>query len=331
MKNKKGQNGWVVVPLVILAIAAILWVSTEYIDKNKSDNPLSIGNSNGVNYPIESLSGNHVNLETGTTEGSDDLEFYDLGADISDSTVTARETVTFSSGTLNDTSITHLTSGMTQKSMDAYLDGSTNYYDHKIENWGFNYNPNTGKAILVTDDSDSGSVGSYDIGTFADIDAPEALDTGFADNSDGTINYSIGTGDGTVYMDLELGNDEADSKIEDMVLCIGDTASSLEGDELAGITVSRKDGDSIGSVPSDLLSLFNAAAGTGSYACSPIGDVGGLVKGTYRFTIEITEANFGASESFQIGVDDLGAWKARQQPSNGLKATAEEVSIVRVA
>lgn len=299
------------------------------IGVDSAGNPVTL--SAGV--PVESLSVTQINKYTEVTEGGDDVEFWDKGADITDSTKSPREALDLSSGAVTDTSVPNLRSGDTQATKDLYIEGTGNYYDDKVNSWKIDYNVQTGKGALVVDGHVSKSLVATDVGTFSDFDAGvAAVDTGFQDNADGTLTYNITSGDGVgVYFDLVLGNDEDKSDLRGVVLCIGDNDGDLEGDEITTFNMQKQSGNSIGNTPTSLLTQFNEAAGSKGTSCVDLGDIEGLLTGTYRFTISWTEANWAADEEFELIMDDNGAFNGRDYPSRNSKATAEDLVIDRAA
>lgn len=337
MKGKRGNAGALTVGIGLLVVLGIFVLGGIGYNMyfGDSDGTLSVSGGTagsvttaGGGVLAEQLTVNQINKYTEVKEGSNSLEFWDKNADISDSSKSPREEIQLSGGTNTTTAISTILSDDTQATKDLYIDGGSSYYDDKVTQWMLNYNAETGKGLLVVDGHSSGGAQSVDIGTFADFDTLEAVDTGIVANAAaGTYNYSEGTGDGTVYIRLELGNDEVDSEIRDMVFCVGDDDGDLEGNEITSLTISRYTGDSIGTINSDILDLFSDAAGTGSTSCTPIGDVIGLKKGVYQIDMEINEANLESGEEWEFLVDDLGSVKARSYPSRDLKATVEDVTI----
>lgn len=326
----------ILVVLGIFGILALLAFALFGGAAVKSVAPGSGGDDNdkpSVGVVVESLSVTQINRLSRATEGSNDLEFWDKGADVKDTTLSARETLTLSSGAVTDTSVPSMKSSDDDSSKDLYIDGGATYYDQKVDNWEIQYNEQTGKGVVVAD-GPSGAVEATAVGAFADMDTADAVETGFVQSGAGTINYSLTSGDGTAYIRLAMGNDNTNTVLKDVVFCIGDSDGDLEGDELSSLSISRYSGESIGDVPANALPLFTAAAGTSSFSCQKVGDIvneDSLKKGVYQINFGITEANFADTEEFEISMDDLGGWKARQYPSRNLKATAEDVTIQRTA
>lgn len=336
--NRKGQAfpyivggvfiGFVVV--VSLFLFGVIGAGTQVsIGSGGSDTDTD---STSMGVPVDSIVMQQTNKHTKATEGSNDAEFWDKGANVADTSLSPRETLTFSSGAVTDTTVPSLRSNFGPADMDLYVEGGSSYYDMKVTSWDIDYNEQTGKGVL-NGPGPSGSVTAVDIGTFKDIDTLDAVDTGFAlaaAGTPGTYNYSNTTGDGSAYIRLAIGNDEPDSELSKTVFCIGDSDSDLEGDEFTSMTISSYSGANVGSINSNLLPLFSQAAGTGSMVCTSIGDIVGVTSGIYQIDFVIDEQKWNAEE-FEIGIDDLGGWKARQYPSSDLKATAEDVVLVSVA
>ncbi len=321
--------------LGIIALAAILGSLMLFgvinVDREKAvDTPTdSAGNPVAVGVNVESLAALQVNAYSDATEGGNDLEFWDLGADVSDTSKSPREVLTLASGSVTDTSVPSLRSGDSQVTKDLWVEGNQTYYDQKIVDWEIQYNEQTGKGVLQMN-GPSGSANAVAFGSFADMDTATAVDTGFIQAGAGTINYSLAAGDGTAYIRLTLGNDASNSELKGVVFCIGDADGDLEGNEVSAISINRYSGSSIGTVPSNALALFSGAAGTSSTKCQSVGDIvndGGLTKGEYQIDFTIVEANFASGEEWEIAMDDLGSYKARQYPSGHLKATTEDVVV----
>jgi len=344
--GKKGLTAIIGVFLGVIAMMAVIgaaWFISDMRFKAGTALPGSTGGTNpgtgnpgtmpsttnGV--PIDSLQALQQEKYSKSTEGSNDLEFWAYGADVTDTLLSAREVLTLSSGAVTDTSVPNLRSAYTQNDMDLWVEGASAYYDKKVPTWSFSYNEQTGKGVLNGDGS-NGAVEAENIGTFAALDTLDAVDTGVvASGSSGIYNYSNTTGDGTVYIRFNLGNDESSSVLKDVVLCIGDPAGGLEGNEITSISVSKYSGSSVGNVPSNMLSYFTQAAGTGSFYCAKIGDIvndGQITKGVYQMDLTVSENNFISGEYFIVAVDDNGGYKARQFPSQNLKATVEDVEII---
>lgn len=331
MKNKKGVTT-LLLAAIIVAVAIV--ASVGVMKFGGSGETMNFGGGGGfepgvevVGVPVESLAVLQINKMTKTTEGSDDVEFWDLGADIKDASKSARESLDLSSGAVTDTSVPALRHTDSHRTKDLYIEGTGNYYDEKVDAWKIDYNLQTGKGVLVVESTDSTYLEATDVGTFADMDVAVAMDTGFALKSAGIYYYNKTVGDGTVYIRFELGNDEVDSELRDVVFCIQDADKDLEGDEITAMTISKYSGDSIGNMQSNILTLFSNAAGSGGASCMNVGTIEGLKKGVYQIDITFNEDNCADGEEFEIIMDDLGSAYARDYPSRNLKAAAEDVVI----
>jgi len=274
--------------------------------------------------PVETLKVKVLDKYTMNPVQDVQVQFYAPGADVKNPNVKPLDVLT------TDSEGTGTTTKMiiqTNTNYDVYLNGSSSYYDRKIENWYINYNPDTGKGTLIA--NGKGYVEAVAVGTFTDLsNIPEASSSINTSAGTDTIAYDESAGDGSAYFQIDIGNRKANSELHDVVLCFMDSDGDMEGDEITDITATFVSGDASIVLESNLLGYWQDAMGAGGKACVDVADViGPGRKARYEIAMTINEANWDSGEEFEIVLDDNGDASGKQYPSRSTKATQDKVIV----
>jgi len=274
--------------------------------------------------PIESLKVSVKNKYTMDEIQDVQVEFWEVGADVSDPNQRPLDEVTTNSEGIGTTTSMIIQTG---KSYDVWFNGSSTYYDEKVENYVINYNPQTGKGYLLVDEKSY--YPAVPVGSFADLssisEASSCVNTSYATD---TIAYDLSACDGTFYIRLDLGNSKANSELHDVVMCFRDSDGDMEGDEITGITATYVSGSTRVVVPGNLLGYWKDGMGAAGKRCFKIADsLGPGEKARWELSFTVNEGNFASGEEFEITVDDLGDYGAKQYPSGSAKASPDNLII----
>ncbi len=280
-------------------------------------------------FPVESMKINAKNTYTQAAANTE-YKLYEKGADVTDPDVQPLTEGVLAAGTATDTSYL-FSSCDTEADKDLWMNGSTTYYDDKVSDWHIDYNPDTGKGVLIFDTTET-FYRATPVGTLTNFDT---ADSNTSTNDAGTDSFTIDEtrASGSFALTWSLGNSAANTEIHNMVLCFQDYNSTgvLEGSEITAIDISYVSGDDIdtkGTLSGNKISMFKDAAGTGGYICREIADVvGSNDKGKYEFSFTISEAAWAKGEILAMFIDDLGGYKANEYPSGSTKATVSPVYI----
>jgi len=284
------------------------------------------------------------NKYTQAASGNHDFELWMKGADTSDPNQVAVTTATTSSGKATDTSGLW-ESCFDDSDYDLYTEGGSTYYDGLVDDWYLVYQENTADSLMhfIEDGQDRIWHAVLPIGTISDFDTAASCngatcgtaDTAELDDS-GTdeITYNETAGDGTFYVEYDIGNAVSQTSLKDVVMCFQDAntgSDALEGNEVSSLSIQFISGTDIRSPNSpmrgDIVQIWKESAGTGSYVCRPFATlVDGAVTGRYRFTFTVSATNWGADEQIKMIFDDNGAYGAFEYPSGDAKATASGVT-----
>ena len=273
-------------------------------------------------FPVETLKATVKDKYTMADVSGVSIKFYSPGADITDPYVLPLDTITISSGTGTTTNYII----QTNTPYDVYLDGNTSYYDEKL-NFEISYNKDRGVGYLLV--NGQSYVSATNVGTFVDVDSLAEKSSAVQDTGTDTIMYNESVGAGSFWIKLDIGNDEANSELRDVVLCFRDVGTdALDGDEVTGLSATYVSGSSKINIPGDLLKYWQDSAGSGGAVCIKIADsLGSSEKARWAFDFTVDESNWDANEKFAITFDDLGDYQEKQYPSRKTKATAESLTI----
>ena len=255
------------------------------------------------------------------------VQFYEPGANVRNPNVKPLFSATTDS---NGYATISRTMRVDSASYDIYLNGSTNYYDEKLEagSWKIDYNPQTGKGLLVVDNKEY--IEATAVGEFYDLsNIPEASSAINTSAGPDTIAYIKSVGDGSAYFQIDIGNKKAMSELRDVVFCFMDSDGDMEGDELSGLTSTViNPGDGSIQLESNLLGYWQDAMGPGGKSCFKVADVikGGM-KARFEINMVVNEANWDPGEEFEIVLDDLGDAGAKDYPSRSTKAPQEKLIV----
>ena len=287
--------------------------------------PVVVEKESGVQagLPIESLKVKVVNKFTMDPVSGVQIEFWKVGGDPSDPNQEPLDEITTGSDGTGSTTSMILQTG---RNYDIYFNGSTTYYDEKIENWEINYNPETGKGFLLV--AGNSFYEAVPFGAFVDVDTlPEYQSGVLNDTGTDSVAYDESAGTGSVWFKMDIGNANANSELWDVVMCFRDSDGDMEGDEITGFTASYVSGSTAISIPGSLLGYWTDAMGPGGKRCISIASkLGSAEKARWQFDLTIDESNFDTGEEFEITFDDLGDYSAKQYPSKSTKASAETLT-----
>ena len=134
------------------------------------------------------------------------------------------------------------------------------------------------------------------------------------------IYYNKTNGDLSYYIDVTLGADGANKKLQSPVLCfVNDHTNPFDGDEFTAVTLQRQSGTDFG-MPTDITDYVN------DKECVPMGAwIEGGQTGVYRMQFTAVNANLAATtDVMYIYPDDMGEYLGKDILRN-TKATAGAV------
>lgn len=157
----------------------------------------------------------------------------------------------------------------------------------------------------------SGEAGSSNEIMMGADSTPAASDVMYYNKTNGDLSY---------YIDITLGADGANKKIQSPVLCfVNDHSNPFDGDEFTAVTLQRQSGTDFG-LPTDITDYVNNAD------CVPMGAyIEGGQTAVYRMQFTAVNANLAAStDVMYIYPDDMGSYLGKDVLRN-TKATAGAV------
>lgn len=157
----------------------------------------------------------------------------------------------------------------------------------------------------------SGEAGSSNEIMMGEDSTPAASDVMYYNKTNGDLSY---------YIDITLGADGANKKIQSPVLCfVNDHSNPFDGDEFTAVTLQRQSGTDFG-LPTDITDYVNNAD------CVPMGAyIEGGQTAVYRMQFTAVNANLAAStDVMYIYPDDMGSYLGKDVLRN-TKATAGAV------
>jgi len=253
------------------------------------------------------------------------VNFWDPDVNPSDPNAVAIDTVTLASGVGGTTSSVL----MTNTPYRITFDGDATYYDAE---YGGSSAPDTLPSPTTTSATisqvtihfpDVVTVGTYEdpleeAATDGTVNGQTtAVNITTATNEiclssdtpadDDTLVYDESVGDGSFYIDVDIGNSQSNTEIKGAVMCFEYESSSVrpEGNELSALTMQLRTGTDLGT-PSDILNYWKS-----DRTCIALGTPRGGASSTYRLTASVTEGNLDASDDFAIRFDDLGGISAQ--------------------
>jgi hypothetical protein len=271
--------------------------------------------------PVESLTGVLKNKFTMAAVTDGFYRFYTVGADVSDPYVKALDSIDVSGGASTNLVV------QTGKAYDIYYesDGAT-YYDEKIDNWQINYNPETGKGYLMS--GDKSYLGISPVGAFVDPTSTPEEQAGMNDTAGNAIYYGNATLGGSGWWKMDIGNNNANSVLKDVVMCFRDNDGDMEGNEVTAFTASYDSGTTAIQIPGSLQQYWEDAMGGAGAQCFKIAsELGGSQKARWQFSMTVDETTWIESEEFEMTFDDLGGYLAKQYPSRSVKAAAVSLTV----
>lgn len=325
--------------IVGIAAVLILGVWTGYIKLDKMNLPFSVaqsGDSAAIEgcdqkVPISTLTFSAQDMYSGSVDSNGVITFYDPSADPKNPTASALDTITLSSGKAATTNKIIRTCTPYKVIYDG---ASPTDYDEDLGVMMFDikdFSAETGvytyPNLKVTDigtfedmleeDAIDGSVNGVTSGnTSLDVATVEigCLDAALADGC--TLVYDESQADGSVFLDLKIGNTAANTGLKNVVWkFIYETGAAPEGTEITSITAQTRTGTI--SVPSELVSYWTTQ--------TPI-HVTDLVTGgqssTIRLTFTYVESALDANDDFILALDDLGDYLAQDVKSGNSGASA---------
>jgi hypothetical protein len=133
---------------------------------------------------------------------------------------------------------------------------------------------------------------------------------------------------GSGWFKMDIGNSNANSVLEDVVMCFRDNDGDMEGNEITAFTASYVSGSTAIQIPGSLQQYWEDAMGGSGAQCFKIAsELGSSQKARWQFTMTVDEAEWDAGEEFEMTFDDLGGYLAKQYPSRSVKATAVSLTI----
>jgi len=276
--------------------------------------------------PVETLKAVAKNKYTSADVNDNTLEirFYAPGANVKDPNVQPLDTLVFVNGEASSSSYVV----NTETPYDVWVNGSDTYYDEKVEGWRLSYNPDTGKGFLLFDSGTyyaASPVGAFaDISNVAEASSCVNTSTGVTD----TIYYDLSACGGSFYIQIDIGNANANSELRDVVLCFTDSDGDMDGDEITALTATYVSGSTKVVLPGTLLGYWQDGMGSGGKSCVSVASVlGSSEKARWELTFTVNEDKFSTSEEFEIRVDDMGDYNGKDYPSRSTKASANTLII----
>ena len=280
------------------------------------------GIGKGIKLPIETLKAQAKDKYTMDPVQGIQFKFYTPGADVTDPNVKPLDTITTGSDGVGSTTNMII---QTNTDYDVWVNGSSTYYDEKIEDWEISYNPDRGVGFLLI--GGQAYYPAIKVGAFVDVATLPEVQSCMNDTSDDTVYYDISACGGSAWFRVDIGNANANSELHNVVMCFMDLDGDMEGDEITAFSAAYVSGKVL-DIPGNLLGYWQDGMGAGAKKCREIASVlGPSEKGRYEFTITVNEANFEVGEEFQICFDDVGDYSAKQYPSRNAKATAECLTV----
>ena len=285
--------------------------------------------------PVDNLTIMAKNSYT-MADADEDVELYNLGADVKDPDVAELDKVDIGGGEgYGESGLFNFCD--TAATKDLWFEGGSTYYNEKLSGWFISGNRMTGNGNLYMNYPDESAPLTYiravPVGTISDFDTNvgESSTACIQDNAT-DIAYYNETGAActtSFYEEFQIGNSVANSELRDVVICIQDAnagTNANDGNEFSAIDVSYISGtniDETGILSGDIISLWTDSAGSGGYICKPLASkIGANEQGTYRFTVTLSETNWAGGEHTKIWIDDLGGYTVYQYPDGDAKATA---------
>ena len=157
-----------------------------------------------------------------------------------------------------------------------------------------------------------------------------------------TANYTMATDNlllydesaiaGSAWWKSDIGNNNANSELKDVVMCFRDSDGDMEGNEITSFTASYVSGTTAIAIPGSLQTYWEDAMGGAGAQCFTIATtLGSSQKARWQFQITAAEANWDTTEEFQITFEDLGSYLNKQYPSRNAKASPVTLQIGNMA
>jgi len=272
--------------------------------------------------PVETLGSSCKDRFTMAAVTTGNLSFYTPGADVKDPYITSIDQIDCG-GSTTDMLV------QTNTGYDIHYDGSgATYYDELLSSWNINYNPETGKGTLLSSGLAYHAVSP--VGALVEYSAaslPE-IQSGLNDTGAGALYYDESGLGGSGWFDMDIGNNNANSELKDVVMCFRDNDGDMEGNEITSFTASYVSGTTAIAIPGSLQTYWEDAMGGAGAQCFTIAStLGSSQKARWQFTVAVAEANFDTTEEFEITFDDLGQYLEKQYPSRNAKASAASLTV----
>lgn len=319
----KRKDAFKVGGIALLALGFLMGGLSDWgVDLGDQDGALSIGDISGVDdsdisgicsssKTIESLTMNAKTAGSNSyTTASGDLDFYEQGTDVTDPNANPIDSLSLSSGTVTDT-------GKLLQTCVPYefvFDGEGTYYSIDFgemyfdvdslssETGQLNYPTFEVQTIgsisdvldeTATDGTINGQSNVSDSGT-------NEIDT--AGTEDNPLVYDISVGDGSFYIDIDIGCEGSNEYCNDMIMdFIWEDGARPEGNEISSITAQLRSGTDLG-IPSEIVNYW------ANERAVEIGDMTGGQSATYRLTFSVSESNLDANDDWKFCIDDLGGY-----------------------